>query len=163
MGKPATLFLVPPRQSPQLRCLNDKISRLAGTKPYGDFYHVFSLAARLAGNALEAAQELQELPGIDVHAFDPAHTFWHRLRDYNGAAALNCAGGNQTLAEALVTYRLLRSIGEYTQLFISPLLFRSKLLRRILPFRGPCWRLREGSTPRALLESAAKRSGADKG
>jgi DNA invertase Pin-like site-specific DNA recombinase len=112
MGKPATLFLVPPRQSPQLRCLNEKISRLAGSKPYGDFYHVFSLAARLAGDALEATQELQLMPGIDIRAFDPASAFWHRVRDYSAAAALNCVGGDQTLAEALVTYRLLMSIGE---------------------------------------------------
>jgi hypothetical protein len=106
------MILVPPRPSPQLRCLNEKISRLAGTKPYGDFYHVFSLAARLAGDALEAAQELQLMPGIDVQTFGGALQFWHCVRDYNGAAALNCVGGNQALAEALVTYRLLRSIGE---------------------------------------------------
>ena len=112
-------FLVPPPKQPivslarsQLDCVNQKIAELITRNPQGNVRDVFALAAHLAGEAIEAATELQQMPGIDVEGFRDALNFWHRVRDYNGTAALNCVGGNQTLAEALITFRLLRSIGE---------------------------------------------------
>jgi hypothetical protein len=42
----------------------------------------------VAGDAIEAATELQQMPGIDVEAFRDALNFWHRVRDYTGTAAL---------------------------------------------------------------------------
>jgi len=96
----------------QLRCINEKIASLAAVKPFGDCYDLFALAAHVAGEAIEAATELKQMPGIDVEGFRDALNFWHRVRDYNGTAALDCVGGNQTLAEALITFRLLRSIAE---------------------------------------------------
>lgn len=97
--------------TPQLRCINEKIASLAAIKPFGECYDLFALAAHVAGEAIEAATELQQMPDIDVEAFRDALNFWHRVRDYAGTAALNSAGGNQTLAEALITLKLLRSIG----------------------------------------------------
>jgi hypothetical protein len=98
------------RQYSQLRCLNEKIASLAAVKPFGDCYDLFALAAHVAGDAIEAASGLQQTAG-DVKAFQDALNFWHRVRDYTGTAALNCAGGNRTLSEALITFSLLRSIG----------------------------------------------------
>jgi hypothetical protein len=95
------------RLDPQLQCVNQKIAALA--KPWADFYAAFSLAARLATEAIEAAEELQQLPGSSVQALQPTLEFWHRVRDYNYATALAVAGGNQSLAEALVTFRFLRN------------------------------------------------------
>lgn len=98
---------------PQLQSINEKIAGLASVKPGGaDLYDTFSRAARLAGEAIEAAAELQHVPGINPRALRDALNFWHRLRDYNGTAALNCVGGNQTLAEAMVTFHLMRRRSE---------------------------------------------------
>ena len=91
-----------PRRNPQLHCVNEKIAGLVAVKPCGDLYAAFSLAAHLATEAIEAAEELCQMPGVDVAAFQPSVHFWNRVRDYNHAAALACAGGNQTLTEALV-------------------------------------------------------------
>jgi hypothetical protein len=84
---PAKLQLVP-RQSAQLKGINEKIAALAAIKPYNDVYGTLSFAARLAGDAIAAATELQQMPGIEDQAFQPTLEFWHRLRDYNYAAAL---------------------------------------------------------------------------
>jgi hypothetical protein len=40
-NEPAKLQLVP-RQSAQLKCINERIAALATVKPYGDVYHVDS-------------------------------------------------------------------------------------------------------------------------
>src|SRR5690348_17262805 len=94
MSKTARLFLVVPRQGSQLQRVNEKIASLAAVEPYGDLYGAFVLAAQLAAEAIEAAEELQQMPGIDRHAFDSTLKFWHRTQDCNRMAALNCAGGN---------------------------------------------------------------------
>jgi hypothetical protein len=94
---------------PQLQCVNGKIAALAAVKPWADIYAAFSLAARLATEAIEAAEELQRLPGTGAQALQPTLEFWHRVRDYNYAAALSVAGGTQSLAEALVNFRFLRN------------------------------------------------------
>jgi hypothetical protein len=93
--------------SPRLESQNQEIANLAATAPYGKIRDVFALAAHLAGEAIEAATVLQR-----EHAkedFAPTLEFLHRLRDYAGTAALNCAGGNQTLAEARVTLQFLQN------------------------------------------------------
>ena len=111
MSKHTTPFLVTSLQSSQLQIVNERIAKLAAVKPHGDLYGAFALAAQLAAQAIETARELQEMPGVDVHAFESALNFWHRTQDSNRIAALACAGGNQSLAEALVTFRLFRNIG----------------------------------------------------
>jgi hypothetical protein len=98
-------------RTPQLRCLNEKISRLAAIRPWADVYRSFSIAAQLAGDAVNAAEELQQMPGVNQQVLVPALAFWYRVRDFNHVAALNVVGGNQDLAEALVTFRLLQSFG----------------------------------------------------
>ena len=107
---PATSQIVS-RVGPQLECVNQKIADLVMSKPHGQVRGVFALAAHLAGEAIEVATELQHLPGIDAKALRDPLNFWHRVRDYTGTAALNCAGGNQTLAEALITFQFLRNAG----------------------------------------------------
>jgi hypothetical protein len=92
--------------------VNEKISRLAAVKPYGDVYAAFSMAAHLAREAIQAVTELKQMPGVDPKEFQPVIDFWHRLEDLNRVAALDCAGGNQSLAEALVSFRLLRNLEE---------------------------------------------------
>ncbi len=98
-----------PRPDPQLQCVNEKIARLAAMKPWGDVYGALALAARLADEAIEAAQELQQLPGTSGRVLQPTLQFWYRVRDCNHKAALAVAGGNQSLAEALVAFRFLRN------------------------------------------------------
>lgn len=107
MPERAKPFLVSREHDPQLQRLNEKIAALTAVKPCSDVYGTLSSAARLAGDAIASATELQQMPGIEDRAFQPTLEFWHRVRDYNYAAALACAGGNQTLAEALVIFRLL--------------------------------------------------------
>ena len=109
MYKRKTRLWIVPRRDPQLQCVNQKIATLAGVKPWGDVCTAFSLAAQLATEAIEAAKELQQLPGASVQALKPTVEFWYRARDYNHAAALAVAGGNQSLAEALVTFRFLQN------------------------------------------------------
>jgi hypothetical protein len=111
MSKRLSQLTLVPRRNPQLHCVNEKIAGLAGVKPWCDPYAAFSLAAHLATEAIEATEELRQMPGVEVRAFQPAADFWHRVRDFNHAAALACAGGNQTLAEALVTFRFLNNCG----------------------------------------------------
>jgi hypothetical protein len=95
---------------PQLRAVNGKVAGLTALKPWADIYQAFSLAAQLATEAIEAAEELQQMPGATVRILQPTLDFWCRVRDENYAAAMACAGGNQTLAEALVTFRFLRNV-----------------------------------------------------
>ena len=91
--------------------INEKIASLSALKPWNDVYRSFSRAAQLASDAVTAAEELQQRPGASMEAIAPVLSFWYRVRDYNYAAALAVAGGNQNLAEALVTFRLLQTLG----------------------------------------------------
>ena len=95
---------------PQLRSVNGKISQLTALKPWADIYAAFSLTAQLAAEAINAAEELQQMPGASVGILQSTLDFWCRVRDVNYEAALACAGGNQTLADALVTFRFLRNV-----------------------------------------------------
>ncbi len=85
--------------------LNQKIAKLTRRQPAP--YGVFATAAALAGRAIATAEEIADTPSIDKRELAPVLEFWHRVRDFNGAAALALMGGNQTLAEALVTLQLL--------------------------------------------------------
>jgi hypothetical protein len=112
----ANLFIVPPHhpvipRATQLACVNRKISEQITRRPNAHVHAIFSNAAFLAGNAIEAATELQQMPGASAETFAETLEFWYRMRDYAGAAALSCLGGNNTLAEALVTFRFLNCRG----------------------------------------------------
>lgn len=91
----------------QLESTNERIAYLVGQRRGSKLFHIFSGAARVAGEALEAANELRQVLGIDAKALDEAIEFWNRVRDFNGAAALNCIGGCQSAPEAMITLRLL--------------------------------------------------------
>jgi hypothetical protein len=83
-------------------------AQLLAIKPYGDIYGVFALSAHLAGEAIELAKAAQQK---EPDRFKPALDFWYAFRDYALVASLNCAGGNQSLAEGQVTLQLLRNAG----------------------------------------------------
>lgn len=91
----------------QLKSTNERIACLLGQKRGSELFHIFSGAARTATEALEAAVELRQVLGIDAKALGEAIEFWNRVRDFNGAAALNCIGGCQSAPEAMITLRLL--------------------------------------------------------
>jgi hypothetical protein len=110
MPKRLARLTVVPRRIPQLQLINEKIARLAAIKPWNDIYRSFSAAAQLANDAVEAAEELQQMPGADFRLLQPAFAFWVQVRDFNQSAGLKVAGGNRTLAEALVTFRLLQEL-----------------------------------------------------
>jgi hypothetical protein len=113
MPKRLTKLQIVRRRDPQTQAVNEKIARLAAVKPWGDVYAAFALSAHLATEAIAAATELQQMPGASIRAIQPTLEFWHRVRDFNHAAALAVAGGNESLAEALVTFRFLQtSAGE---------------------------------------------------
>jgi hypothetical protein len=90
----------------QLNCVN------AHVNPHSNIYSVFILTGRLARRAVDTALEIQKLPGVEIAQIEPVLNFWYRLADYARTAALNCAGGNQTLAEALITYQFLQTAAE---------------------------------------------------
>ena len=98
------------RRGPQLQALNDKIARLTAISPWSDIYQSFSATAQLAGEAIEVAKELQQLPGTNRRLLDPALNFWCQVRDCNCSAALAVVGENRTFAEALVAFRLLHTL-----------------------------------------------------
>jgi hypothetical protein len=110
MYRRAVVIPIRTDMDPQLRSVNGKISQLTAVKPWADIYAAFSLVAQLAAEAIDAAEELQQMPGASVGILQPTVEFWHRVRDSNYAAALACAGGNETLVEALVTFRFLRNV-----------------------------------------------------
>jgi hypothetical protein len=91
--------------------VNRKIAQQITSRPNAHVHAIFANAAFLAGNAIKAATELQQMPGASAEAFVETLEFWHRVRDYAGTAALDCLGGNNTLAEALVTFRFLNCRG----------------------------------------------------
>ena len=110
MYKRAVVIPIRTETDPQLRNINGKIAGVSAAKPHCDIYAAFSLVAQLAAEAISAAEELQQMPGASVGILQSTLDFWCRVRDVNYAAALACAGGNQTLAEALVTFRFLRNV-----------------------------------------------------
>jgi hypothetical protein len=67
----ANLFVVPPQTHPrleipcasQLACVNRKIGEQTTHRPNAHVHAIFANAAFLAGNAIEAATELQQMPG----------------------------------------------------------------------------------------------------
>ena len=97
--------------APQLACVNRKISEITHSSN-AHVHSIFAEAAFLAGKAIEAATELQRMPGMSAEAFAETLDFWRRVRDHAGTAALDSLGGNSTLAEALVTFRLLHQPGD---------------------------------------------------
>jgi hypothetical protein len=62
MSKRLSQLTLVPRRNPQLHCVNEKIAGLAAVKPWGDLYAAFSLAAHLATEAIEATEELRQMP-----------------------------------------------------------------------------------------------------
>lgn len=112
MHKNPPQLCVIPKSNSQLQAANERVARLAAVKPYGDAYAAFSLATHLAGDAILAVMELKEMPGADPTSFQSELDFWHRTQHCNRIAALSCAGGSQTLAEALVTFRFLQNIAK---------------------------------------------------
>jgi hypothetical protein len=90
----------------QLARVNRKISEMSRSSNV-HVHSIFAEAAFLAGRAIEAATELQRMPGMSAEAFAETLDFWRRVRDHASTAALGSLGGNSTLAEALVTFRLL--------------------------------------------------------
>jgi hypothetical protein len=107
MYRRAVVIPIRTDMDPQLRSVNGKISQLTAQKPWADIYAAFSLVAQLAAGAIDTAEELQQMPGASVGILQPTLDFWCRVRDSNYAAAMACAGGNQSLAEALVAFRFL--------------------------------------------------------
>jgi hypothetical protein len=97
MSELITKLQIVARQDPQLRCVNEKIARLAAMKPWGDIYATLALSARLASEAIEAAQELQQLPGTNDRALRSTLDFWFRVRDCNHRAALAVVGWQSKL------------------------------------------------------------------
>jgi hypothetical protein len=82
------------------------------TNPSNTHVHaIFAEAAFLAERAIETATELQRMPGMSAEAFAETLDFWRRVLHHAGSAALDSLGGNSTLAEALVTFRLLHHPG----------------------------------------------------
>jgi hypothetical protein len=94
--------------SPAVHYAPQRISELTNSSN-AHVHAIFAEAAFLAGKAIEAATELQRMPGMSAEAFADTLDFWRRMRDHAGTAALDSLGENTTLAEALVTFRLLHN------------------------------------------------------
>ncbi len=104
-----TRFPVPPDQEVPLRSTNEKIAKLAAVRPYSDIHSAFVFAAHLATEALTVATQLEKIPGIEPGQMQLVIDFWYGLADHARTAALACVGGNQTLAEATVTFLFLQT------------------------------------------------------
>ena len=104
-----TGFPLPPAQEAQLRSINEKIARLAAAKPAGDIRSAFALVAQLATEAVNVATQMEKIPGIEPGEMQSVLDSWYRLADIARTAALRCVGGNQTLAEATVTFMFLQT------------------------------------------------------
>lgn len=110
MAKPLPRLSIVHRRDPQLQRVNEKIAALAAMKPWNQVYATLASSARLAAEAIQAAKELQQLPGVSVREIQPTLEFWKRVRDYNRAAALAVSGGTESLTEALVTFHFLQNL-----------------------------------------------------
>ena len=96
----------------QLSRVNKRIAEITHANPHRNAYQIFALTGRLARQAVDTALEIQMFPGVEARQLEPVLNFWYRFSDYARTAALNCAGGNQTLAEALITFQLMQTLGE---------------------------------------------------
>jgi hypothetical protein len=96
-------------QEVPLRATNEKIAKLAAAKPAVDIHSAFVLVAQLATEAVGVATQLEKIPGIEPGQMQSVIDFWYRLSDLARTAALRCVGGNQTLAEATVTFMFLQT------------------------------------------------------
>jgi hypothetical protein len=110
MPKPILRLQIVHRRDPQLQRVNEKIAALAAMKPWDQVYATLASSARLAAEAMQAAKELQQLPGASLRAIQPTREFWQRVRDYNRAAALVVSGETESLAEALATFHFLQNL-----------------------------------------------------
>jgi hypothetical protein len=90
MSKRLSKLQIVHRQNPQLQCVNEKIAALASAKPWSDVYAAFSLRARLATEGIEAATELQQMPGAAVRKIEPTLEFWYRVRDFKLCCCPRC-------------------------------------------------------------------------
>jgi hypothetical protein len=63
---------------------------------------IFAEAAFLAGRAIEAAIELQRMPGMSAEAFAETLDFGRRFRDHAGTAALDAIGAAHNRHSRLV-------------------------------------------------------------
>jgi hypothetical protein len=94
-----------------LACVNRKIAERVTDASHAHVHAIFAEAAFLASKAIEAATELQRMPGMSAEAFAETLDFWRHVRDHASTVALDSLGENATLAEALVTFRLLHLPG----------------------------------------------------
>jgi hypothetical protein len=92
---------------PHLAYVKRKIAERVTNASHAHVHAIFAEAAFLAGRAIEVATELQRLPGMSAEAFAETLDFWRHVRDHANTAALDSLGENATLAEVLVTFRLL--------------------------------------------------------
>ncbi len=92
-----------------MRSTNEKIAKLAAAKPAGDIRSAFALVAQLATEAVGVATQMEKIPGIEPGQMQSVLDFWYRLADVARTAALRCVGGNQSLAEATVTFMFLQT------------------------------------------------------
>jgi hypothetical protein len=104
-----TKFPHPPDQEAQLRSTNEKIAKLAADSPHSEIHSAFMRAAQLATEAIGVAAELEKMPGIETGQMQIVIDFWYSLADHARTAALACVGGNQTMAEATVTFMFLQT------------------------------------------------------
>ena len=104
-----TRFPLAPDQEAQLRATNEKIARLAAAKPAGDIHSAFVLVAQLATEVVGVATQMEKIPGIEPGQMQSVLDFWYRLADLARTAALRCVGGNQTLADATVSFMFLQT------------------------------------------------------
>jgi hypothetical protein len=91
-------------RSTQLDKINLEIEKIPDSLTIN---RVFVLGARLAEEALEAAAEIQPLTTADDDLTEVTR-FWYHLRDFLYVAAADFRGNNNSLAEALVTRRLMQ-------------------------------------------------------
>ena len=77
---------------PQLACVNRKIAEGVTRASNAHVHAIFAEAAFLAGRAIEAATELQRMPGMSAEAFAETLDFWRRVRDHVRTAALDSLG-----------------------------------------------------------------------
>jgi hypothetical protein len=63
----------------QLACVNRKTSEMSRSSN-AHVHSIFAEAAFLAGRAIEAATELQRMPGMSVELFADTLDFWRRVR-----------------------------------------------------------------------------------
>lgn len=94
----------PHSRSRQMSAINGEISNQDESSRIAA---VFSLAASIAGAAIEAVSDVQAEPETEKAELAETLKFWFTVRDCMLVAALDCRGGNNSLTEALVARRLI--------------------------------------------------------